>query len=104
MTGHSVNCGDYGHWQDPEEEWVVQGFASAGQAAEYARRFVRAQIEDLRASGAEDGALRDQYFLWGEYAWADGLDHAAWVEFCIANPATRRVETDYAAIDPAGRR
>jgi hypothetical protein len=104
VTGHSVSCGDYGHWQDPEEEWTVEGFPTAELAAEYARRFVRAQIEDLRASGAEGEALRDQYYRWGEYAWADGLDHAEWVAFCIATPATKRAETDYAALDPAGRR
>ena len=41
-----------------------------------------------------------------EYALAEGLDHAAWVAFCIANPAMRRQDTDYDALEPgagAGR-
>jgi len=97
---HVVSCGDYGHWMDPDEEWTVEGFPTAEAAAEYARRFVRAQIEDLRAQAADPAELRVMYYRWGEYAWTEGLDHKAWVEFCIATPATGRADTDYAALDP----
>lgn len=97
---HRVLCGDFAHYQDPEEEWEVAGFASGEAAREYARRFIRAQIEDLRREMPDAEELRRAYLAWGEYAAAEGFDSAAWVEHCIATPATRRAETDYAALDP----
>jgi hypothetical protein len=100
-VSHRVLCGDFAHGQDPDEQWEVGDFASAAAAQEYARRFIRAQIEDLRRDAPEAAALRQAYFAWGEYAAAEGFDSAAWVEHCIATPATRRSETDYAALDPA---
>jgi hypothetical protein len=98
--GHRVLCGDLANPGDPEEEWEVIGFPSAEAAAEYARRFIRAQIEDLRAEAASPEELRRAYLAFGEYAAAEGFDAAAWVEHCIATPATRKAETDYAALDP----
>jgi hypothetical protein len=100
VTRHAVRCGDLAHRGDPEEEWEVEGFASAEAAQEYARRFVRAQVEDLRREAGSREALREAYFRWGEYAETPGLDAAAWAEHCIAHPATRRAETDYAALEP----
>lgn len=97
---HRVLCGDFAHYQDPEEEWEVAGFASAAAAQEYARRFIRAQIEDLRRAAPEPVELRKTYLAWGEYAATAGFDAQAWVEHCIATPATRRAETDYAALEP----
>jgi len=99
---HRVLCGDFAHDQDPEEEWEVAGFPTAEAAQEYARRFIRAQIEDLRREMPDAEELRRAYLAWGEYAAAEGLDSAAWAQHCIANPATRRAETDYAALDPGG--
>ena len=95
-----VRCGDYAEFGDPDEEWDVTGFASAEAAAEYARRFTRAQVEDLRGEANTPEELKDMYFRWGEYAFAPGFDHAAWVDRCIATPAAARAETDYAALDP----
>lgn len=103
MSRHTVRCGDYADFGDPDEEWLVEGFPGAEAAAEYARRFVRAQVEDLRAEAGSAEELRAMYFRFGEYAFAAGLDHAAWVAHCIATPAGRRAETDYAAVEP-GRR
>jgi hypothetical protein len=98
---HGVRCGDYG---DPDEEWIVEGFPGAEAAADYARRFIRAQIEDLRAETGSAEELRQMYFRFGEYAFAAGLDHDAWVAHCIAVPASRKAEVDYAALEPrAGR-
>jgi hypothetical protein len=99
---HSVLCGDFAHYQDPDEEWEVAGFASAAAAQEYARRFIRAQIEDMRKDAPDAEELRRMYLAWGEYAATEGLDSRAWVDHCIATPATRRSETDYAALDPGG--
>ena len=55
MSRHSVRCGDFADEGDPDEEWLVAGFASAEAAQEYARRFVRAQVEDLRPRGRVAG-------------------------------------------------
>lgn len=97
---HRVTCGDPADDGDPEEEWVVAGFSTAEKACEYARRFIRAAVEDLRAEAPTPQELHDMYAAWGEYALTAGLDNAAWVAFCIANPATVAAETDYARLDP----
>lgn len=98
---HSVLCGDFAHYMDPEEEWSVDGFRTEEAAAEYARRFVRDQIEGLRGAYATPAALRDAYFAFGEYAIAPGFELKAWVAHCIANPAARKADTDYQALDPS---
>jgi hypothetical protein len=100
---HTIRCGDYADFGDPDEEWTVEGFPSAEAAAEYARRFIRAQIEDLRAASGSAEELKDMYFRFGEYAFAAGLDHAAWAAHCIATPAARKADTDYAAAEPRRR-
>ncbi|MCO6418925.1 hypothetical protein JYK14_22595 [Siccirubricoccus sp. KC 17139] len=100
MSRHRVLCGDFASGQDPDEEWEVPGFASAEAAAEYARRFIRAQIEDLRRETPDPAALREAYYTFGEYAAAEGFDSEAWVNHCIAMPATRKAEVDYAALEP----
>ena len=97
---HAVLCGDFAHYQDPDEEWSVDGFATAEAAAEYARRFVRDQVEALRDEYATPAALREAYLAFGEYAIAPGFDLPAWLDHCIATPATKRADTDYQAIDP----
>ena len=100
MTGHRVVCGDFAHGQDPDEEWAVEGFRTAEAAAEYARRFVRDQIEGMRDGYADAAALSEAFFAFGEYALAPGFELKSWVAHCIANPAARRAETDYQAIEP----
>jgi hypothetical protein len=97
---HSVRCGDFADEGDPDEEWLVGGFASAEAAQEYARRFVRAQVEDLRREAASPAELAQMYDRWGEYAETPGFDLAAWVTHCIAHPAARKQDTDYAALEP----
>ena len=97
---HSVRCGDFADEGDPDEEWLVEGFASAEAAQEYARRFVRAQIEDLRREAASPAELAEMYGRWGEYAVTPGFDPGPWVAHCIANPAARKQDTDYAALEP----
>jgi hypothetical protein len=97
---HSVRCGDFADEGDPDEEWQVGGFASAEAAQEYARRFVRAQVEDLRREAASPAELAEMYDRWGEYAETPGFDLAAWVTHCIAHPAARKQDTDYAALEP----
>ncbi|MFC7477820.1 hypothetical protein ACFQS7_25950 [Dankookia sp. GCM10030260] len=100
MSRHSVRCGDFADEGDPEEEWLVTGFASAEAAQEYARRFVRAQVEDLRREAKSPAELAEMYDRWGEYAETPGFDRAAWVSHCIAHPAARKQDTDYAVLEP----
>jgi hypothetical protein len=100
VTAFQVLCGDFAHYQDPDEEWSVDGFRTAEAAAEYARRFVRDQVEALRGEYTTPEALRDAFLGFGEYAIAQGFDLQAWLAHCIANPAARRADTDYQAIDP----
>lgn len=97
---HAVLCGDFGAYQDPDEEWLVEGFASAAAAQEYARRFIRAQVEHLRADTPDPVALRDAYFTFGEYAATEGLDTQAWVAHCIAHPAASPRDTNYEQFTP----
>lgn len=96
----SVLCGDFAHEHDPDDQWIVEGFRSMEAAQEFARRFVRDQIEGLREEYADAATLSGAYFTFGEYARTPGFDLQAWVAHCIANPATRQSDTDYQAIDP----
>jgi hypothetical protein len=100
MSRPTVLCGDFANRGDPEEEWEVGPFASAEAAAEYARRFIRAQIEDLRRETPDPDGLRAAYLAFGEYAATAGFDPEPWVAHCIATPASRKAETDYAALEP----
>ena len=97
---HPVLCGDFGAWQDPDEEWQVDGFATPAAAQEYARRFIRAQVEHLRADTPDPVALRDAYFTFGEYATTEGLDTQAWVAHCIAHPAASPRDTKSEQLAP----
>jgi len=99
-VSHAVLCGDFAHYQDPDEEWTVEGFRTEEAAAEYARRFVRDQVEHLRAEYPDAEALKSAFLMFGEYAIAPGFTLAPWLDHCIANPATRRADTDYQALDP----
>jgi hypothetical protein len=97
----AVHCGDFaGNDEDEDDGWVVEGFASAAAATEYARRFIRAQIEDLRREAPSLAELKQMYLMFGEYAAVEGFDSAAWVDHCIATPASRKADTDYDALDP----
>ncbi len=96
----TVHCGDFASEEDEDDTWEVEGFSTLATAQEYARRFIRAQIEDLRDEAETSAALKEIYLMWGEYAAAEDFDSAAWVDYCIAHPASRKAETDYDALDP----
>ena len=100
MSTFQVLCGDFAHYQDPDEEWSVDGFRTEEAAAEYARRFVRDQVEHLRGEYPDPEALRGAFLMFGEYAIAPGFALKPWLDHCIANPATRKADTDYQALDP----
>ncbi len=98
---HAVLCGDLAHEHDPDDQWVVEGFRTAEAAREFARRFVRDQIEGLRVEYADAQALKGAYLTFGEYADTPGFDLHEWVDFCVTTPASRRSDTDYQALDPS---
>lgn len=100
MSTFQVLCGDFANYMDPEEEWTVDGFRTAEDAAEYARRFIRDQVEHLRPQYPEAEALRNAFMMFGEYAIAPGFELKPWLDHCIANPAARKADTDYQALDP----
>jgi hypothetical protein len=99
-VSHSVLCGDFAHDQDPDEEWSIDGFRTAEAAAEYARRFIRDQVEGLRGEYPEPAALEQAFLTFGEYAIAPGFELKPWLAHCIAQPASKRADTDYQALDP----
>jgi hypothetical protein len=100
-VSHSVLCGDFAHYQDPDEEWAVHGFRTEEAAAEYARRFVRDQVEHLRSEYPDPEALEQAFLMFGEYAMAPGFVLRDWLAYCIANPAAGKADTDYQALDPS---
>ena len=64
--------------------------AAAEAAAEYARRFIRDQVEGLRSEYPDPAALEQAFLSFGEYAIAPGFELKPWLAHCIATPATRR--------------
>ena len=96
-----VSCGEYFHWMDPDDEWTVGPFATENDAAEYARRFVRAQIEHLRDQCVNAAAIESAYYGFQDYAWHPNVDHQAWVSYCAEHPATIAEQTDYDSLTPA---
>lgn len=98
---HSVVCGDFFHYMDRDEEWTVDGFRTAEAALEYARRFVRDQVEAMREEYDSPAALKQAFMMFGEYAITEGFELSPWLDFCIETPATRRSDTDYQALDPS---
>ena len=71
---HSVLCGDLAHQYEEDDEWIVEGFRTAEAAREFARRFVRDQIEGLRVEYADPQELKAAYLSFGEYAETPGFD------------------------------
>ena len=65
-----------------------------------ARRFIRDQVEGLRGEYPDPAALEQAFLTFGEYAIAPGFELKPWLAHCIAQPAARRADTDYQALDP----
>ena len=91
MTPHAVRCGDYAGSAIRMRNGRWSGFPNAEAAAEYARRFVRAQIEDLRGrSRHRRGIERHVLPLRRICLRRRASTMTAWVAHCIATPASRR--------------
>lgn len=98
---YSVLILDMAHYQDPDHEIQVSGFPTLEAAQEFARRRVRASIEELRSPEMSPEELRRLWHLYGEDALVPGAGWAASHELdqFLAAPAGPE-ETDWASLDP----
>ena len=53
---------------DPEEDYVIRGFPTFELAKEFARRWVRDSVEELRRPGMPAEELSRQWYTFGEDA------------------------------------
>lgn len=89
---------------DPEERFLISDFKRREEAAEYARRRVRASIESLRRPGMGLAELRQAWESMGEEVVADGkfIGSMHFADF-FENPATQ-AERDYLSLTPGRKR
>jgi nucleotide-binding universal stress UspA family protein len=79
----SVLIIDMAHYQDPDSERTVGGFATLDEAKAYARNRVQNSVEELRSEGQSHEELRKLWSIYGEdaivigggYAGASELDY-----------------------------
>ena len=86
---------------DEEKNYVVEGFPTVELANEFARRWVRDSVEELRALNQTREELRSLWFIFGEDASVlAGEPHYAGsheLDYFIEHPATAE-ERDWQAI------
>ena len=86
---------------DAEKDFVVEGFPTVELANEFARRWVRDSVEELRGSHQTDEEVRRMWHAFGEDASVIGGEpHYAGsheLDYFIAHPATAE-ERDWRAI------
>ncbi len=88
---YSVLIIDMSHYMDGESEYRIDGFPSFELAREFARRWVRDTVEDMREENQSGEELRERWFMWGEDALVlGGASYAGShdLDFFIAHPAT----------------
>lgn len=104
-TGPFVRIKDLsgGNGGEPLED--VRGFATAADAATFARRYVRDSVERCRAPGMDADAVLAAWFAFGEDAEALDLDGEHWTSAAeirgfAAKPCRSKAERDWRALDP----
>ena len=99
MPDYSVLILEMSHDQDPEGEWKITGFPTFELAKEFARRWVRDSLEELRSPGQSHDDLRRVWHTFGDDAIVLGGEYAGYSEldFFIDHPASPE-ERDWAAI------
>jgi hypothetical protein len=99
MATYSVQILEMSRYQDPEGEWQVPGFPTLELAREFARRWVRDSVEELRSAGQTREELRRLWHSFGDDALVLGGNYAGYSEldFFIDHPASSE-ERDWAAI------
>jgi hypothetical protein len=65
------------HYQEPESESTIGGFATAEEAIAYARRRVRTSLAELRKPNQSKEELRHLWAIYGEDALVVGAGYAA---------------------------
>lgn len=96
---YSIRIVENSHFDDSEGIYLIEGFATFSLAAEFARRWVRDSLEELRRPNQSQDELRKLWFLFGEDAVVVGNHYSgsAELDFFIEHPATPE-ERDWAAI------
>jgi hypothetical protein len=100
---YSVLIIEMSHYQDPDGERSIEGFSTFELAREFARRWVRDSVEELRGQGQSREELRSRWFTFGEDAIVIGGDSYAGsheLDYFIANPATAQ-ERDWRSVKPS---
>ena len=98
---YAVLIVDMFHYDD-ESNYRIEGFPTPEAAKEFARRWVRDSVEELRAAGQTAKKLRSMWYAFGEDALALGQQYAGSQEldYFVAHPATAE-ERDWQSLRPA---
>jgi hypothetical protein len=105
---YSILIIDMYHSYDPDEDYVAAFFPTFALAREYARRFVRSQIEEMRKKESDPVKLRRGWYGFGEDALVLGGSEneryaaAGEIGYFISHPATAD-EVDFQSILAYGR-
>lgn len=100
MKTYSVSIIEMARYQDGDGSYTISGFPTFEIAREFARRWVRDSIEELRRPALSPEELRRVWFLFGEDAVVIGDEYFAGsqeLDFFIINPATPE-ERDWKAV------
>jgi hypothetical protein len=65
-TSFSVLVIDMAHYREARSEIIISGFPTKDEAIEYARRRVRASVEELRSARQTTKTLRQLWAIYGE--------------------------------------
>lgn len=104
MKTYAVSIIEMSRYQDGDDGYTISGFPSFEMAREFARRWVRDSIEELRRPGTSGEELRKVWTIFGEDAVVIGDEYYAGsqeMDFFIANPATPQ-ERDWKEVKRLG--
>lgn len=100
LKTYSVSIIEMARYQDDDGSYSINGFPTFELAREFARRWVRDSLEELRRPGISREELRKSWFMFGEDAAVVGGEYYAGsqeIDFFIANRATQE-ERDWKAV------
>lgn len=100
--GYTVRIMEMSHYMDAEGEREIKGFPSFELAREYAKRWVRSSLEELRQPNQGKEELRRLWFTFGDDAMVVGSEGQRYstdseLDFFIEHPASKE-EQDFEAI------
>lgn len=90
MEKYKVQIREMSKFASQEDEWIVAEFDDENTAKEFAKRWLRASLEELRKKNQNKKSLKEQWFTFGDDACVVGTDFCASkdLDFYINNPAT----------------